>query len=173
MSQVDKIKNDAYDFLFGLYSHSDDTSIQTLLKLVDSISYEVKEELKSMLGILSDSDEIEHVKIDVNVFIKKRSKEEPVKEESTESTDPDIQEEKAAFEVDDHNDGFIKVESSNIDSIGYNKEEKKLLVKFKQGTIYSYEDATEDDFKYITEAMSVGSAFDKFKRLHTRYSRLK
>jgi len=43
-------------------------------------------------------------------------------------------------------------ESSNVESVGYDPEDKTLEVKFKSGSIYRYENATEADFKRMQEA---------------------
>jgi hypothetical protein len=51
---------------------------------------------------------------------------------------------------------FQTVESSNIDSIAFNDE--KIYVKFKGGTVYSY-DGTEKEFKKFTESESKGRWF--------------
>ena len=145
------MKKEEYNQILSYTGYSSDINQRVIVDLIDALSQTFKESLAEMIPSLSEDTSIEHVKIAVTLYTKN-------KEEA---------------EADGYNGEFIKVESSNIDSIAYDKDNKKLLVKFKQGTVYSYEDSTEEDFKYIVEAMSVGSAFDKFKRLHTRYSRLK
>lgn len=55
-----------------------------------------------------------------------------------------------------------KVKSSNIDSIGYNADEKQLLVKFKSGKTFSYKYLTSPEYEALVNADSVGSHFSKF-----------
>ena len=55
-----------------------------------------------------------------------------------------------------------KVKSSNIDSIGYNADEKQLLVKFKSGKTFSYKYLTSPEYEALVNAESVGSHFSKF-----------
>lgn len=53
----------------------------------------------------------------------------------------------------------IKVESSTIDELYYNLEERKLIVTFKNGSKYQYDDVSEDVFKELISAESVGKYF--------------
>jgi len=54
-----------------------------------------------------------------------------------------------------------KVKSSNIDHLEYDKETNKLIVAFKNGTRYSYDDVPEKAFNALKDAESVGSFFAK------------
>ena len=54
------------------------------------------------------------------------------------------------------------VKSSNIESIGYNENEKQLLVKFKNGKTFSYKYVTYPEYEALLNADSVGSHFSKF-----------
>lgn len=55
------------------------------------------------------------------------------------------------------------VVSSNIESIGYDKENEVMQVEFKYGAIYNYFDVPEKTFKDLINAESVGNAFSKIK----------
>jgi len=48
------------------------------------------------------------------------------------------------------------VESSNIDSVGYDRESRELRVRFKNGGLYSYEGVPEETHQELIEADSVG-----------------
>jgi len=50
----------------------------------------------------------------------------------------------------------IKVESSNIESIGYDEESKTLIVEFKSGSTYSYIGVPSIVFKKMLESDSKG-----------------
>jgi len=153
LSLADSTEKEEYKSVISYVGYSDDTSLSTVSALTDSLSQSFKESLEN-LDLLED-ESLEQVKISITLYTKNKEQElvepEPV----------------------EYNGEFIKVESSNVDSVAYDKENKKILVKFKQGTLYSYEDCEEEDFKYIINATSVGSAFSDFKKGHTRYSRLK
>ena len=56
---------------------------------------------------------------------------------------------------------MIKVVSSNIESIGYLESTKTLMVEFKGGSLYEYNDVEEEIFNQIINADSVGSTFNK------------
>ena len=71
---------------------------------------------------------------------------------------------------EDHNSGIkrIPVASSNIASIGYNKEAQILEVEFHHGAIYRYVDVPEKVYKELMSSPSQGAYFmnelkDKFK----------
>lgn len=51
------------------------------------------------------------------------------------------------------------VESSNLESIGYDKEKQWLEVQFKNGTMYRYFDVPEIVFFELGKAESVGKYF--------------
>ena len=52
-----------------------------------------------------------------------------------------------------------KVESSNLDAIGYDRDLKRLIVTFKNGRTYRYQDVEESVFKDMLEADSKGKFF--------------
>lgn len=184
MKQIDE----EYNLLLGFSGYSDDIDLEILSLLVDSISDKFKEGMRLTLGNLPHGEKIEQIKVDVNLYTRRQIGDTDIKisrEVKVADVDATTDEFKAKYQVDtieelideeevpEYAGEFIKVESSNIDSIAYDKEEKKLVVKFKQGTVYSYEDCEEEDFRYIINAASAGSAFSEFKKNHTRYSRLK
>jgi hypothetical protein len=51
---------------------------------------------------------------------------------------------------------MIKVDSSNVKSVGYVTEENVLLVLFKNDTLYKYFDVPFETYTQLTEAESVG-----------------
>jgi hypothetical protein len=54
---------------------------------------------------------------------------------------------------------MIPVSSSNIQSIGYDVEHSILAVQFASGRTYEYQNVTEEIYKMLIEADSVGSTF--------------
>ena len=54
---------------------------------------------------------------------------------------------------------MIEVESSNIAAVGYDEEVKKLLVRFKSGHEYAYDDVPESTFEAFLAAPSKGQFF--------------
>lgn len=60
------------------------------------------------------------------------------------------------------------VTSSNIDQIGYDKENNELHVRFKNGSLYIYEGVNEDHFVSMTTAESVGKYLNQhIKDVHS------
>ena len=51
------------------------------------------------------------------------------------------------------------VQSSNIASIGYDKESKTLEIEFLNGGIYQYNDVSENIYKRLMSAESKGKFF--------------
>lgn len=64
-----------------------------------------------------------------------------------------------------------EVKSSNISSIGYIYEEKKLIVKFKTGGIYEYQNVDSNIYESLISAPSVGSYFHK--NIKNKYNYIK
>jgi hypothetical protein len=59
-------------------------------------------------------------------------------------------------------EGFvmIPVESSQIESMGFNEKTKQIKIRFiKNGAEYLYEDCTAGEFDAVVNADSVGRAF--------------
>ena len=54
---------------------------------------------------------------------------------------------------------FISVESSNLKGVFYDAKEKKLFVKFKNDSLYSYEDVPKFVYKDLMNAESKGLYF--------------
>ncbi len=52
---------------------------------------------------------------------------------------------------------MIPVKSSTIQARGYDKENKILYIQFNSGTIYYYEDISEEEYKSLIEDQSIGS----------------
>lgn len=51
---------------------------------------------------------------------------------------------------------WTEVDSSNVAAVGHVEDKEVLLVKFKNGGLYSYKDADHDLFVSIIHAESVG-----------------
>ena len=51
------------------------------------------------------------------------------------------------------------VKSSNIDAVGHNASDRRLTVKFKNGTQHTYDNVSREDYDALVNAKSVGSHF--------------
>ena len=63
------------------------------------------------------------------------------------------------------------VESSHISSIGYHYQMCMLVVEFKTGAVYEYEDVPADIYEDFMEAKSIGTYFHK--RIRDQYNTIK
>jgi len=66
-----------------------------------------------------------------------------------------------------------KVKSSNIDSVGYDKDSMTLVVRFASGTTYEYLRVAPKQYSEMMNADSVGSYFSKNIRNQHRFNKLK
>lgn len=57
---------------------------------------------------------------------------------------------------------MISVSSSNVHSIGYDEENKKLFVKFLNGSLYVYYSVPIKHYEGLLNAGSVGGYLDSF-----------
>lgn len=57
---------------------------------------------------------------------------------------------------------LIPVNSSSVDSIGYGKQKKALVVKFLNGGVYVYEDVSQKIFNDFMSASSKGQYHAQF-----------
>lgn len=73
---------------------------------------------------------------------------------------------KQTLEISD----LVKVESSNIDMVGYNGD--TTYVQFKNGSVYSYPKTDRKEFEALAKAESVGSHFAKTYRGKQDYQKL-
>ena len=73
------------------------------------------------------------------------------------------------MEIDGKSIEMAAVVSSNIESVGYYKEESKLIVQFKSnGHVYAYDNVTEPTYKDLLTAESHGKFLAKhIKPNHT------
>jgi hypothetical protein len=51
---------------------------------------------------------------------------------------------------------MTNVDSSNVESVGYDEDSSTLQIEFKNGAMYQYFDVTEDVFIGLRDADSVG-----------------
>lgn len=58
--------------------------------------------------------------------------------------------------------GFIKVESSTIESVKHDELVNELLIIFKSGGMYKYSDVSSKEYTLMIEAESIGKHFNKF-----------
>jgi len=61
---------------------------------------------------------------------------------------------------------LTKVTSSNIEAIGHDPVAKTLVVEFKNGSRYSYQNVEQALFEAIRDADSVGATFNKMVKAH-------
>ena len=52
---------------------------------------------------------------------------------------------------------MIPVESSNVESIGYDQENQIVYVRFLNGSLYIYKEVPEYEFENLLNAPSIGS----------------
>jgi len=54
-------------------------------------------------------------------------------------------------------------ESSNVESIGYDRKSQKMRVKFRKGTTYEYENVTDTDHRLMVDSKSKGKHLHSIK----------
>ncbi|MCF6330837.1 MAG: KTSC domain-containing protein [Sulfurimonas sp.] len=70
------------------------------------------------------------------------------------------------------NDEMIPVQSSNIESVGYDGADQKAYVRFLNGSVYVYRDVPQHEFDGLKDAPSVGSYLNRnFKNVYA-YKRI-
>lgn len=57
---------------------------------------------------------------------------------------------------------MVKVESSNLDSVGYDLATKTLAVKFHNNMVYHYSPVEPERHKAMMVAKSIGSFFNQY-----------
>ncbi|NOT84350.1 MAG: KTSC domain-containing protein [Methylococcaceae bacterium] len=65
----------------------------------------------------------------------------------------------------------VSVTSSNVESIGYDKDSQTLEIEFKNGTTYQYFDVPENVYNELEQADSVGGYLASRIKGTYRYSR--
>lgn len=69
-------------------------------------------------------------------------------------------------------DEMIAVQSSNIESVGYDENDQEVYVKFLNGSVYVYRGVPLHDFEGLRDAPSVGSYLHRnFKNVYA-YERI-
>jgi len=53
------------------------------------------------------------------------------------------------------------VDSSNIEAVGYDSEEREIYIRFLDGRTYAYGDTDESTFEELLSADSIGSYFNR------------
>ena len=78
------------------------------------------------------------------------------------------------MEIDGKSIEMAAVVSSNIDSIGYYKEESKLIVQFKSnGHVYAYDNITEPTYRDLLTAESVGKFLATYIKPNHTFTRIR
>ena len=67
---------------------------------------------------------------------------------------------------------MTNVDSSNVESVGYDENSSTLQVEFKNGGIYQYFDVPEDVFTGLRDADSVGGYLAARIKGNYRYSKV-
>ncbi len=64
-------------------------------------------------------------------------------------------------------DEMIAVQSSNIESVGYDENDEEVYVKFLNGSVYVYSGVPLHDFEGLRDTPSVGSYLHRnFKNIY-------
>ena len=64
-------------------------------------------------------------------------------------------------------DEMITVQSSNIESVGYDENDEEVYVKFLNGSVYVYRGVPLHDFEGLRDTPSVGSYLHRnFKNIY-------
>lgn len=66
----------------------------------------------------------------------------------------------------------LKVESSNIKSIGFDKQSQTLEVEFKTKTVYVYSNVPEEFYNNLMLSGSKGAYFSKYIKNNFKYQKL-
>ncbi|PHR54448.1 MAG: KTSC domain-containing protein [Arcobacter sp.] len=70
------------------------------------------------------------------------------------------------------NDEMIPVQSSNIESVGYDEAGQEAYVRFLNGSVYVYRDVPQHEYDGLKDAPSVGSYLNRnFKNVYA-YERI-
>lgn len=67
---------------------------------------------------------------------------------------------------------MTKVDSSNVEAVGYDEDSSTLQVEFKNGTLYQYFDVPEIVFVGLRDASSVGGFLASSIKGTYRYSKV-
>lgn len=64
------------------------------------------------------------------------------------------------------------VNSTNISTVGYNPNNKKLIILFQRGNIYKYDNVNLDTFLKLLLSDSIGQGFHKFINNKFNFTRI-
>ena len=67
---------------------------------------------------------------------------------------------------------MVNVDSSNVESVGYDEDSSTLQVEFKNGGVYQYFDVPEDVYIQLRDASSVGEYLAAAIKGSYRYSKV-
>jgi hypothetical protein len=66
----------------------------------------------------------------------------------------------------------VNVDSTSLESLGYDEDSETLEVEFKNGTLYQYFDVPRNVFEALRDAGSVGAYLASNVKGHYRFSRV-
>lgn len=64
------------------------------------------------------------------------------------------------------------VKSSNLSKIGYDKASSTLIIAFKSGSIYEFQDVPEEYYINLLKSPSIGNFFSNNIRKKFRYKKI-
>lgn len=67
---------------------------------------------------------------------------------------------------------MIPVDSSNVESVGYDEDEQILYVRFLTGATYIYKGVNNYEFEGLVSAPSVGSYLHRYIKNNYPYERI-
>ena len=67
---------------------------------------------------------------------------------------------------------LVPVESSAVEAVGYDPEDRDLYIRYVGGAVYAYVDVPEDRYRALLEADSKGTFVNREIKPHYRHRRL-
>ena len=67
---------------------------------------------------------------------------------------------------------LVKVESSNLEAVGYDQDTQEMTVEFKGGGLYKYKDVPFEVYTELMDADSIGQLFHKLIRGNYEFEKL-
>lgn len=68
--------------------------------------------------------------------------------------------------------GMQQVNSSDLESVGYDSDTNMLVVEFKSGNTYSYEGVSQDMYNELISSDSIGKYFNQYIKGSYNYSKV-
>lgn len=67
---------------------------------------------------------------------------------------------------------MIPVDSTDLEEIGYDADTNTLVIEFKRGNVYKYNDVPQAVYDGLMSADSVGKYFNQFIKRNYGYSKI-